>query len=92
MRFLKTGLLVLLAGSLIAQTPSPAPRLGVVVQSVNLTNDSSVSSDSLRRIESKLHFLGYPPDPGRLIAKIAQRELESNGYFKEQSLPRRQTS
>ena len=81
MRRLTTGLLLMISVALMAQAPSPAPRLVVVVRSVNLTNDSSISSENLRRIESKRHALGYPPDPGRFVAKIAQSELESNGYF-----------
>ena len=84
MRRLITGLLMLSTASLFAQTPPPPQRLGVVVQSVSLTSDSSISSENLRRIESKLHFLGYPPDPGRFMENIARRELESNGYFKEE--------
>lgn len=87
MRFLTTGLLLFVSGALMAQTPSPAPppRLSVEVQAVTLTSDSSVSSDLFQRIESKLHFLGFPPDPGRSIAKIAQRELENDGYFRAEA-------
>ncbi len=57
------------------------PRVRIVIQSLHITNDSSISSENLLRIESKLHDLGYPPDPGRFVQKIAKAELESNGYF-----------
>ncbi len=59
----------------------PPPRVRIVIQSLHITNDSSISSENLRRIESKLHDLGYPPDPGRFVQKIAKAELENNGYF-----------
>ena len=67
-----------------AQT-APATRrvVSVMVQSVSLTNDSSISSEHLQLIEEQIllrPFAGIPQ-----IAQAAMRKLNTEGYLKAQA-------
>ena len=67
-----------------AQT-APATRrvVSVMVQSVSLTNDSSISSEHLQLIEEQILLRPFAAIPQ--IAQAAMRKLNTEGYLKAQA-------
>jgi hypothetical protein len=66
-----------------AQTAPATRRVSVKVQSVSLTNDSSISSEHLQLIEKQIQqtrFAGIPQ-----IAQAAMHKLNTEGYLKAQA-------
>ena len=66
-----------------AQTAPATRRVSVKVQSVSLTNDSSISSEHLQLIEKQIlltRFAGIPQ-----IAQTAMHKLNTEGYWKAQA-------
>lgn len=82
MRF-ATGLLVLVAPSLLFAQPPSSPV--VIVDSVNITRDSSVSSQHLQEMEQGIRNHTYVLGRENVIAERANYELQKDGYFKAET-------
>jgi hypothetical protein len=77
-----TGLLILCATSVIAQTSPASPRQLVSVERIELTNDSRISSAQLERIERDIARHTYRSEVAAKVVDIAEHDLRDDGYLR----------
>jgi len=81
MYFLLLAYLFSISPALVGQT-APQLTAKLVVQSIEITNDSLVSSEDLPRLQQEITKQQYDENGRDEIAARARYELQKEGYFK----------
>jgi outer membrane protein assembly factor BamA len=82
MRAFITGLSILCATAVVAQTPPASPGHVVTVEKIELTGDSRISSSQLELIERDVTRRIYRSEVAWKVVDVAEHVLRDNGYFR----------